>query len=72
MAKTLKGYWIIVLTFKEIRDTWINFRVTGGTMLSLTEFRNICHISFRDIGYFFSKYVKGYGILGPPFIPGPH
>ena len=26
---------------------------------------DICHISFRDMGYF-SKYLKGYGILGPP------
>ena len=26
---------------------------------------DICHISFRDMGYF-SKYLKGYGILGTP------
>ena len=29
-------------------------------------FGDICHIYFRDMGYF-PKYLKGYGILGPPF-----
>ena len=33
-------------------------------------FGNICHIYFRDMGYF-SKLLKGYGILGSP-LPGPH
>ena len=32
----------------------------------LSEFGNICHIYFRDMGYF-SKLLKGYGILGSPF-----
>ena len=32
----------------------------------LSGFGDICHFSFRDVGYF-SKYLKGYGILGPPF-----
>ena len=32
---------------------------------------DICHNYFRDMGYF-SKYLKGFGILGPPPPPGPH
>ena len=28
-------------------------------------FEDICHIYFLDMGYF-SKYLKGCGILGPP------
>ena len=37
----------------------------------LSEFGDICHFSFRDMGYF-SKYLKGYWILGywDP-LPGP-
>ena len=31
----------------------------------LSGFGDICHFSFRDVVYF-SKYLKGYGILGPP------
>ena len=33
--------------------------------LGVSGFGDICHFSFRDVGYF-SKYLKGYGILGPP------
>ena len=29
-------------------------------------FGDICHFNFRDMGYF-SKLLKGYAILGPPF-----
>ena len=38
------------------------------TMLS--GFGDTCHFSIRDMGYF-SKYLKGYGILGPPLLAGP-
>ena len=38
---------------------------------SFLNFGDICHIYFRDMGYFF-KYLKGFGILGPPPPPGPH
>ena len=58
---------------KGVRDIFVNvlrdtgyfdqFEGYGDTMLS--GFGDICHFSFRDVGYF-SKYLKGYGILGPP------
>ena len=39
-----------------------------GMQCSLN-FGDVCHIYFRDMGYF-SKQLKGYWILGPP-VPGP-
>ena len=40
------------------------------SFLILVDFGDICQFLFRDMGYF-SKYLKGYGILGTP-LPGPH
>ena len=34
LAKKIKGYGIFLQIFKGIRDSWINFRDIGDTMLS--------------------------------------
>ena len=44
----------------------ITFRDMG--IQGFLNFGDICHIYFRDMGYF-PKYLKGYGILPPP-LPG--
>ena len=50
---------ILSISFRDMEIQWF------------LKFGDICHISFRDKGYF-SKYLKGYGILGPPPpLPGP-
>ena len=36
--------------FKVIWDTWINFRAMG--IQCFLNFEDICHIYFRDMGYF--------------------
>ena len=47
---------------------YINFRDIGIQRFQI--FGDICQFLFKDMGYF-SKYLKGYGILGTP-LPGPH
>ena len=44
LAKNLKRYGIFLYIFKEIWDTWINFRDMG--IQCFLNFRDICHISF--------------------------
>ena len=63
LVKKLKVYGIFFVNIKGIRDTWINFR--NMRIQCFLNFGDICHICFRDMGYF-SKTSKGYGILGPP------
>ena len=50
LAKNLKGYGIFCNYFKGIWDTWINFRDMGIQCFLI--FEDICHIYFRDMGYF--------------------
>ena len=64
LAKNLKERGIFLLIFKGIPDTLINFRDMG--IQCIPNLRDICHIYFRDMEYF-SKQLKGYGKLGPPF-----
>ena len=49
LAKNLNGYGIFLKIFKGIQDTWINFRDMG--IECFLNFGDICHISFRDMGY---------------------
>ena len=46
----IKGYGIFLYIFKGIRDTWINLRGLG--IQCFLKFGDICHIYFRDMGYF--------------------
>ena len=47
----LSNRWVKnLLIFKGIRDTWTNFRDMG--IQCFLKFGDICHIYFRDIGYF--------------------
>ena len=48
----------------NFRDTFNNFRDIGIQRFQI--FGDICQFLFRDMEYF-SKYLKGYGILGTPF-----
>ena len=50
MAKNVKGFGIFLKIFKGIRDTWINFRDMG--IESFLNSGDICHIYFRNMGYF--------------------
>ena len=50
LAKNLKGRGIFLLIFKGISDTCINSRDMG--IQCFLNFRDICHIYLRDMGYF--------------------
>ena len=51
IGQKLKGIWdIFVKIFKDIRDTWINFRNMG--IQCFLNFGDICHIYIRDMGFF--------------------
>ena len=68
IGQKLKGIWdIFVKIFKGIRDTWINFWNMG--IQCFLNFGDICHIYFRDMGFFF-KIIKGIWDTGTPSFQG--
>ena len=63
MGKSIKGYGIFLYIIKGIQDILINSRDMGiQCFLDL----GIFAIFLLEIWDIFSKYLKGYGILGSP------
>ena len=50
LVENLKGYGMFLQILKGIWDAWINFRDMG--IQYFLNLGDICHIYFRDMGYF--------------------